>query len=104
MGAAAESSSLPGADPERGASAIARYGCGGCHVIPGVPGAQGLVGPPLAGVAKRAMIAGRLHTDGPNLVSWIQHPQEIAPGVDMPDLGVTDADARDIAAYLLTLK
>jgi cytochrome c2 len=50
------------------------------------------------------MIAGRLHTNEENLADWVQRPQEIAPGVDMPDLGVSDGDARDIAAYLLTLK
>lgn len=103
--AAAETSDvIPGASPRRGQDAIIHYGCGACHVIPGVPGAQGEVGPPLTSWSRRSMIAGLLYNDPNNLVTWIQHPQSIAPGVDMPDLGVTDGDARDIAAYLLTLQ
>jgi cytochrome c len=105
IGAAAQiSDQVPGASPEHGRHGLKRYGCGGCHVIPGVPGAQGEVGPPLAGLANRSMIAGRLHTTPDNLAAWIQHPQQIAPGVDMPELGVSEVDARDMAAYLLTLK
>ena len=38
-----------------------------------------------------------------NMVRWIQHPREIEHGTAMPDMGVTDSDARDIAAYLYTL-
>src|SRR5690348_6599888 len=34
-------------DPQRGALLISREGCGGCHSIPGIGNADGLVGPPL---------------------------------------------------------
>src|SRR5579884_956806 len=95
---------VPGGDPRRGAEAIRAYGCGACHIIPGVPGARGGVGPSLAGFARHAYIAGKLANTPDNLARWIQHPQAVEPGIAMPDLGVSDADARDIAAYLYTLQ
>lgn len=96
----------PGAavgDPTAGVAAIEVYGCGACHSIPGVEGADSLVAPPLHSWSERSFIAGTLPNDLPNLVSWIQDPDAVEPGTAMPDLGVSDADARDIAAYLLTL-
>ncbi len=93
-----------GGDPDRGRAAITRYGCSTCHTIPGVKGADALVGPSLEHVASRSYVAGVLPNTPSNVVRWIQDP----PGVDrltaMPNLGVTDSDARDIASYLYTLK
>jgi cytochrome c1 len=86
----------------KGRLAIERYGCGACHTIPGVPGARGMVGPPLATVGGRMLIAGMLTNTPQNLVRWIQGPQAVAPGNAMPNLGVSASDARDIAAYLYT--
>ena len=86
--------------PEAGAQAIERYGCGACHVIPGVRTARGLVGPPLSDYARRAYIAGNLYNTADNLVAWIRRPDSVEPGTVMPVLGVSDAEARDIAAYL----
>jgi cytochrome c1 len=62
------------------------------------------VGPPLAGFARRRFIAGRVPNEPEELVKWIRHPQGIKPGTAMPDLGVSDQHARDIAAYLYTLE
>ena len=83
---------------------IERYGCGSCHVIPGVTGARGLVGPPLIDWSQRTVIAGELPNTEDNLVHWIRDPQSVWPGNDMPNLGVTDAQAHDIAAYLYTIR
>lgn len=99
-----EAARLTGGDPEVGRERIRQYGCGTCHTIPGVPGADAAVGPPLAGIASRMYLAGVLSNSPANLMRWIQDP----PGVDsltaMPDLGVTTPDARHIAAYLYTLR
>ena len=89
-----------GGDAERGRAAIARYGCGSCHTIGGVDGAEGQVGPPLDGIAGRTYIAGRLTNTANNLVVWIRDPKSVDEKTAMPDLGVSDADARDIASYL----
>lgn len=90
-------------DPDRGAKLIAQYGCGSCHEVPGVNGANGLVGPPLTAFGKRSYIAGQLPNNAANLQRWIEDPQAVEPGTAMPNLGVTSIDARDIAAYLLSL-
>ena len=87
----------------QGEIAMKQYGCITCHVIPGVAAARGAVGPPLTNFGDRTFIAGRLRNEPDNLILWIQHPQRVQPGTAMPELGVTDADARHIAAYLYTL-
>ncbi|MFI6231232.1 c-type cytochrome [Micromonospora echinospora] len=89
--------------PDRGATLIARYGCGSCHTIPGIDRANGLVGPPLTRFGSRSYIAGELVNNADNLQHWIADPQAVEPGTAMPDLGVSAIDARDIAAYLYTL-
>lgn len=89
---------------ERGRLALRMYACHACHAIPGVTGAQPQVGPPLAGFASGQLIAGRLAHTQDNLVAWIRHPQRIDARTAMPDLGVTEAHAREMAAYLATLR
>ena len=93
-----------GGDARRGKVQIVSYGCGSCHVIPGIAGANGMVGPPLTSWSQRRIIAGEVTNTPDNLVYWITVPQSIEPGVAMPNLGVSDGQARDIAAYLYTLK
>jgi cytochrome c1 len=78
--------------------------CGSCHTIPGIQGARGAVGPPLYFFSRRTMIAGELPNTPENLVHWIRSPQSVIPGNAMPDLGLTDTQARDVAAYLYTLR
>jgi cytochrome c1 len=79
---------------------IASYGCGACHAIPGIPGADALAGPPLDRFYERSYIAGQLANTADNLIQWIQDPQRIEPGTAMPNLGVSPDEARDMAAYL----
>ncbi len=94
---------VPGGDPARGKAYIAQWGCGACHSIPGIAGANGEVGPNLAGIGSRSFIAGSLPNHPDNLVNWIMHPQQIVPGNGMPDMGIPEPVARDMAAYLYTL-
>ncbi|HWQ13211.1 MAG TPA: c-type cytochrome [Roseiflexaceae bacterium] len=95
---------VPGGDAERGRMIIRSYGCGSCHVVPGVPGANGSVGPPLTEFARRAYIAGALPNNPDNLVRWIVNPQAVEPGTAMPTIGLSEEEARHIAAYLATLR
>jgi cytochrome c len=95
---------LTGGDPTRGVWAIGRYGCGSCHDIPGIRRATGTVGPPLAGIARRTYLAGHVSNTPQDMMRWIQHPQQLERGTAMPEMNVTDGDARDIAAYLYTLR
>lgn len=91
-------------NPHEGKQLIQSYGCGACHIVPGVKGARGLVGPPLYYFADRTMIAGELPNTPTNLARWIQHPKQVEPNTAMPELGVTADQAKDIAAYLYTLR
>lgn len=90
-------------DPEAGRAAIGRFGCGGCHAIPGVGGARGLVGPPLGGIARRAYIGGVAANTPDHMVGWIRNPKAFDDRTAMPALGIGEDDARDIAAFLYTL-
>lgn len=91
------------AEPERGRAVVRAHGCGACHVIPGVEGAVAWVGPPLMEWARRGYVAGRLPNAPEHLVAWLRDPQAISPGSAMPNLGLTEQEARDAAAYLFTL-
>jgi cytochrome c2 len=104
MGNVEVTSGSAGGDARRGAEAIRAYGCDACHTIPGIVTANALVGPPLDGWADRRYIAGKLPNEPELLVQWIRYPQAIEPGTAMPNLGVTEQDARDISAYLFTLR
>ena len=93
---------LPGQSDRKAVELIRYYGCGTCHSIPGVPSATGLVGPPLAKLKSRTYIGGVLTNNLDNLTRWIQNPRQMAPKTAMPDVGVTEGDAKVIAAYLYT--
>lgn len=95
---------VPGGQAERAPAHIRAYGCGSCHTIPGVAGARGLVGPPLTAMADRAYIAGIVPNTPQQMVDWIRNPKAVDDRTAMPTLGVSEAEARDIAAYLFTLR
>lgn len=95
---------LTGGDPSRGRALLRPYGCAQCHTIPGVPGADGLIGPSLAGIANRVYVGGVVTNTPQNLIRWIMDPQAIDAKTAMPAVGVTEDQARDIAAYLYTLR
>ena len=90
-------------DADRGRAAIAKYGCGSCHDIPGIRGANGLVGPPLTHWSQRRFIAGEMENTPEHLITWITMPQAVEPGTAMPNMGISDGAARDIATYLYTI-
>jgi len=96
-------------DPDRsgvqaGAIEITRDACGSCHEIPGIEEANGRVGPSLRHFASRQMIAGRLANTPANLARWLKSPQSVKPGSAMPDQGLTDQQAHDVALYLSRLR
>lgn len=99
-----EAAALTGGDPRAAPQKMRDYGCSSCHTIPGVQGADRLVGPPLAGIASRMYIGGVLTNTPEHMVRWIMDPRAVDSATAMPDVGVTEADARDIAAYLYTLE
>jgi cytochrome c2 len=90
---------LTGGDPSKGPGLIRHYGCGGCHEVPGVRGAAGRVGPSLDHVGARVYLAGMVTNTPTNMVQWIVNPKEINPRTAMPVTGISDKQARDVAAY-----
>ena len=90
--------------PARGAELIAEKGCGACHMIPGIGGANGLVGPPLTLMGRRIFVAGLLRNTPQNLAAWVLEPQKFVPGNAMPATGLSELEALDVAAYLESIR
>ena len=93
-----------GGYPGQGKQLIAQYKCGTCHTIPGVSHAHGVFGPPLNFIGRRTELAGNFANTPENLVHWILSPKSMKPATAMPDLGLDEKQARDVAAYLETLQ
>jgi cytochrome c len=100
----ARSQQVASGEPSIGRQLLTDYGCVGCHVVPGVRAEPAYVGPPLDHWGKRSYIAGALTNNEENLVRWIVDPQQVEPGTAMPDLDVSERDATNITAYLLSLE
>jgi cytochrome c len=101
---AADANALTGGDARKGAIAIRDHGCASCHTIPGIEGADAQVGPPLTRISQRTYLAGILQNTPENLVKWIQNPPKVDPQTAMPDMHLSESDARNIASYLYTLR
>jgi cytochrome c len=91
-------------EPRRGRDLLRPFGCAGCHTIPGVEGADGEVGPPLGGIARRMYVGGVVTNTPDHMVQWLMNPKGIDPKTAMPDVGLSESQARDVAAYLYTLR
>lgn len=89
-----------GGNAEKGRAALARYECGVCHVIPGVPDAVGKVGPALDNYARRSYVAGKFPNEPETLVRWIVDAPSMAPQTAMPAIAMSDQEAKDMAASL----
>jgi cytochrome c len=91
---------MTGGDATRAPGIMRRYGCGGCHTIPGIPGADGQTGPQLSGLIHHVYIGGVATNSPDHLIQWLVAPQTISPHSAMPATGISEAEARDVAAYL----
>ena len=91
---------MTGGDAARAPSLIRRYGCNGCHTIAGGPAGDGQVGGRLEDMRRRVYVGGAVLNSPENMVRWIVAPQTFAPHSAMPATGITEAEARDVAAFL----
>lgn len=96
--------SLTDGNVERGKRAFQRLGCGACHHVDGDRTMQGHAGPSLDEFALQSYLPGGLVNQPDALVRWIRAPRQVVPETAMPDLGVGERDARDLAAFLYTLR
>lgn len=92
------------ADAQRGRVLIVQHGCVSCHEFPRQKAPRAHVGPPLTRFALRTNIGGSLPNQPEQLVRFLMNAPAELPGTGMPDLALDLADARDVAAYLYTLK
>ena len=91
---------MAGGEADRGKELVQRYGCAACHAIPGIAGPQGNVGPPLMHIGKRVYLAGILPHTPQAMLAWLRDPPSVDPATAMPRLGLSEQEARDIAAFL----
>jgi cytochrome c len=95
---------ITGGTPDRGRDAIRAHGCATCHTIPGIRGADGLVGPSLERIASRVYLAGRIQNTPSNMIHWVRFPKQVDPETAMPQMEISEQEGRDITAYLYTLR
>jgi cytochrome c2 len=95
---------VAGGDAATGKRLVTQYQCGACHAIPDVQGAGGEAGPPLEGFGRKSYIAGRIPNQPAQLVAWLRDPPAMKPGTAMPAMGLTEEEARHMAAFLVTLR
>jgi cytochrome c1 len=95
---------VAGGDVDTGRHLVTQYQCGACHKIPDVPGAGGTSGPSLEGFGKLSYIAGRIPNQPAKLDAWLLDPPALKPGTPMPAMGLTEQEARHIAAFLYSLR
>lgn len=93
----------PSGPAAAGKAIFAGSACVGCHTIKGV--SAGVLAPDLTHFGSRTMLAAGMWPNTPeNVAEWVKDPQRLKPGVKMPALGLTDEQAKAIAAYLTSLK
>ena len=95
---------IESANPDRGRLLAVSKGCASCHNFPDVRWPRGGLGPPLAGFADQGLIAGRLPNQPGYLMRFIRDAPAFVPQGAMPATPMSDQDAKDVTAYLLTLR
>lgn len=91
---------ISGGEPKQGAKLLAAYGCASCQQIAGIAHSDSTVGPSLKELSMRSHVAGVLPNSAGNLEKWIMHPHQFSRNTAMPELGVSESEARHMAAYL----
>ena len=99
-----ESFVATGGNAARGRRVMETAGCGACHMIPGVRRARGVLAAPLTGFARRSFIGGEVPNTPDNLIAWLRDPRSVEPRTAMPNVGLSERQARDVAAYLYELR
>ena len=95
---------VPGGEVRQGLRLVTQYQCGACHTIPGVQGAAGEQAPALDHIGRLSYIAGGIPNQPANMVQWLRVPHAVKPGTEMPPMGLTEQEARHMAAFLYTLR
>ena len=95
---------------QQGAELFASQQCIACHAIQGYAGPDGQeatqrVGPDLTHFASRSQMAGAFIDVTPeNVAAWLEDPQQLKAGAQMPDLGLGADQIEALTAYLMSLE
>ncbi len=93
----------PAGAAAEGKAIFAKHACVGCHTIRGV--SAGVIAPDLTHFGSRTTVAAGIRpNDHDHVTAWVLDPQRMKPGVKMPSVGLTAAEAKSVATYLLSLK
>ena len=95
---------LGDANAEIGRRLVTEKGCVACHTFPDVKWPRGGLGPSLHGFARQGLIAGQLPNQPGVLMQFVRNAPGLKPGTAMPAITMSDQEARDVTAYLLTLE
>ncbi len=95
---------LGDANVANGRRLVSDKGCVACHSFPDVQWPRGGLGPSLDGFGRQGLIAGRLPNQPGVLMRFVRDAPALVPGTAMPAISMTDQEARDVTAYLLTLE
>lgn len=98
----------PAAAPEgeasKGLALFQQLSCASCHAIKGTPD-NARVAPDLTHIASRHELGACIITNTPeNLRRWLTNPQQIKPGVLMPNFNLTEEQVNELVEYFETLK
>jgi cytochrome c oxidase subunit 2 len=89
---------------QQGAQLFQQQACGNCHAIRGAQDPGG-VAPDLTHVGSRKTLAAGAITNTPeNLRRWLDNPQDIKPGANMPTFKLSQDQVNALATYLEGLK
>ncbi|MDP2022622.1 MAG: c-type cytochrome [Hydrogenophaga sp.] len=95
---------LGDANAAAGLRLVTDKGCVACHTFPDVKWPRGGLGPSLEDFGRQGLIAGRLPNQPGVLMQFVRNAPALMPGTAMPAIWMTDQEARDVTAYLLTLQ
>ncbi|HKY31317.1 MAG TPA: c-type cytochrome [Candidatus Polarisedimenticolia bacterium] len=98
--APAPSGRVPAGDSGRGRRLVSDKGCLGCHRIGEKPAERGTFGRDFGPALDR--VGDKVSAEW--LFEWVRDPRRYFPQTNMPDLRLTDQEAADVTAYLMTLR
>lgn len=88
----------------QGLALFQQTSCMNCHSIKGTAANAG-VGPDLTHFASRQILGAGIVANNPaNLHRWLTDPQEVKPGVKMPNYKFTPAQVKQLTDYIETLR
>ncbi len=94
--------SYAGGSAAKGKEHFENFGCKACHVIGDDERVRNARASSYDIAPELTHAAGKLHPDW--IFDWIKNPRHYNPTTKMPSLRLTDQEARDLVAFIMTMK